>query len=82
MKVLIAIDSFKGSLSSLEAGRAAERGILSAVPDAVTVVKPLADGGEGTAEALITGMGGRAQSVAVHDPLGREITAEYGILPD
>lgn len=82
MKVLIAIDSFKGSLSSLEAGRAAERGILRAVPDAVTVVKPLADGGEGTAEALITGMGGRAQSVAVHDPLGREITAEYGILPD
>lgn len=82
MKVLIAIDSFKGSLSSLEAGRAAERGILRAMPDADVTVKPLADGGEGTAEALITGMGGRTQSVTVHDPLGREITAEYGILPD
>ena len=82
MKVLIAIDSFKGSLTSLEAGRAAERGILRAMPDADVTVKPLADGGEGTAEALITGMGGRGQSVTVHDPLGREITAEYGILPD
>ena len=82
MRVLIAIDSFKGSLSSLEAGRAAELGILRAMPDAVTVVKPLADGGEGTAEALITGMGGKAQSVTVHDPIGRKITAEYGILPD
>jgi glycerate kinase len=82
MKVLIAIDSFKGSLTSLEAGRAAERGILRAMPDADVTVKPLADGGEGTAEALITGMGGRTQSVTVHDPLGREITAEYGILPD
>lgn len=82
MKVLIAIDSFKGSLTSLEAGRAAERGILRAMPDADVTVKPLADGGEGTAEALITGMGGRTQSVMVHDPLGREITAEYGILPD
>ena len=82
MKVLIAIDSFKGSLTSLEAGRAAERGILRAMPDADVTVKPLADGGEGTAEALITGMGGRTQSVTVHDPLGRELTAEYGILPD
>jgi len=82
MKVLIAIDSFKGSLTSLEAGRAAERGILRAMPDADVTVKPLADGGEGTAEALITGMGGRTKSVTVHDPLGREITAEYGILPD
>lgn len=82
MKVLIAIDSFKGSLTSLEAGRAAERGILRAMPNADVTVKPLADGGEGTAEALITGMGGRTQSVTVHDPLGREITAEYGILPD
>lgn len=82
MKVLIAIDSFKGSLTSLEAGRAAERGILRAMHGADVTVKPLADGGEGTAEALITGMGGRGQSVTVHDPLGREITAEYGILPD
>ena len=82
MRFLMAIDSFKGSLSSLEAGRAAERGILRAMPDADVTVKPLADGGEGTAEALITGMGGRVQSVTVHDPLGREITAEYGILPD
>ena len=48
MKVVIAIDSMKGSLSSLEAGRAAARGIRRARPEAEMVVKPLADGGEGT----------------------------------
>ncbi len=48
MKVVIAIDSLKGSLTSLEAGNAAKRGVLSAVPEAQVIVKPLADGGEGT----------------------------------
>ena len=58
MKVVVAIDSFKGSLTSIEAGMAAKEGILKAHPDANVVVKPLADGGEGTTDALIAGLGG------------------------
>ncbi|MBR4138494.1 MAG: glycerate kinase, partial [Lachnospiraceae bacterium] len=51
MKVVVAIDSFKGSLSSLEAGEAIKTGVLKAMPDAKVCVRPLADGGEGTVEA-------------------------------
>lgn len=58
MKVVVAVDSFKGSMTSMEAGRAAAEGIRAAKPDAKVVVKPLADGGEGTTEALIEGLGG------------------------
>ena len=53
MKVVIAIDSFKGSMSSMEAGNAAKEGVLRAMPEAEVVVKPLADGGEGTTDALM-----------------------------
>jgi len=80
MKVCVAIDSFKGSISSLEAGGAAKRGILAANPKSEVVIFPLADGGEGTTRALATGMNGRIESIIVKDPLGREITAEYGIV--
>ena len=58
MKVVIAIDSLKGSLSSIEAGMAIKEGVLRAKPDAEVIVKPLADGGEGTTDALIEGMNG------------------------
>ena len=58
MKVVIAIDSLKGSLSSIEAGMAIREGVLRAKPDAEVIVKPLADGGEGTTDALIEGMNG------------------------
>ena len=58
MKVVVAIDSLKGSLTSLEAGAAIEKGIHCALPDAEVCVRPLADGGEGTVEALALGMGG------------------------
>ena len=81
-RVVIAMDSMKGSLSSLEAGRAAAEGIRLARPDAELVVRPLADGGEGTAEALTRGLGGTFVSVRVHGPLGSPVTARYGILPD
>lgn len=57
MKVVIAMDSFKGSMSSMEAGIAAKEGIARAC-DAEVVVKPMADGGEGTTEALVEGLGG------------------------
>ena len=58
MKVVIAIDSLKGSLSSIEAGMAIREGVLRAKPDAEVIVKPLADGGEGTTDALIEDMNG------------------------
>ena len=58
MNVIIAIDSFKGSLSSLDAGMAAAEGIKRAIPDANIAVRPIADGGEGTVEALCVALGG------------------------
>lgn len=82
MKAVVAIDSLKGSLSSLLAGDAIREGILKADPKANVVVRPLADGGEGTAQALTLGMGGTMQSVDVTGPLGRKVSAEYGILHD
>ena len=81
MKVVIAIDSFKGSLSSIAAGEAAAAGIRDAIPDAETIVRPLADGGEGTVDALIAGMGGERRTVTVTGPMGRPVEAAYGILP-
>ncbi|MCH5186989.1 MAG: glycerate kinase [Oscillospiraceae bacterium] len=80
MKAVIAIDSLKGSLTSMEAGAAIAEGIRKAYPDAETVVRPLADGGEGTVDALVAGMGGRFQEVTVRDPLGRPVKAKYGII--
>ena len=82
MKVVIAIDSLKGSLTSLEAGDAIRRGIHRADKDASVLVRPLADGGEGTVEALTLGMGGSLQKVTVTGPLGSPVEAEYGILND
>lgn len=82
MKVVIAIDSLKGSLSSMEAGFAAKEGILRARPDAQVIVRPLADGGEGTTDALIEGMGGQKIDVTVTGPMGEKITAYYGYLKE
>ena len=82
MKVTIAIDSFKGSLSSLEAGHAIETGIRRVYPDAEVCVRPLADGGEGTVEALTCGMGGTLQTITVTGPLGTPVTCQYGIIED
>lgn len=81
MKVVVAIDSFKGSLSSIEAGQAAKNGILKACR-AEVVVKPLADGGEGTTEALVEGLGGRYVDVEVAGPMGLPTKAKYGIMED
>ncbi|MBQ6612046.1 MAG: glycerate kinase, partial [Oscillospiraceae bacterium] len=82
MNVTIAIDSFKGSLSSLQAGNAVREGILRVYEDAAVQVRPLADGGEGTVEALTIGMGGELQNVTVTGPLGEKAEARYGILAD
>ncbi len=82
MKVVVAIDSLKGSLTSLEAGSAIREGVLRADPEAEVIVRPLADGGEGTVEALTVGMGGQLERVLVTGPLGRPVECLYGILPE
>ena len=81
MKVVMAIDSFKGSLSSLEAGNAAAEGVRRAIPGVECVVRPLADGGEGTVDALVGGMGGEFRDAVVAGPAGKPVTARYGLLP-
>ena len=82
MKVVIAIDSLKGSLSSMEAGMAIKDGILAAKPDAEVIVKPLADGGEGTTDALIEGMNGERIDLTVTGPMHIPVDAYYGYLKD
>ena len=80
MKVTVAIDSFKGSLSTFEAGEAAKRGVLRAYPDALVDVCPLADGGEGTVDAVVSALGGELVEAVVTGPLGGRVTARYGVV--
>ena len=82
MKVVVAIDSLKGSLSSMEAGLAIKDGVLAAQPDAEVIVKPLADGGEGTTDALIEGMNGERIDLTVTGPMHTPVDAYYGYLKD
>ncbi|MBY0221595.1 glycerate kinase [Sporosarcina aquimarina] len=82
MKVVISPDSFKGSVTSLEAAIAIEKGIKQALPNADTVLIPLADGGEGTMDSLIAATNGRKVKTSVRDPLGNSIEVEYGWLGD
>lgn len=79
MKIVIIIDSLKGSLSSIEAGQCIKEGIERVRDDCDIIISPLADGGEGTVDALVEGMNGKYKEVKVLDPLGREILAKYGI---
>ena len=81
MRVVIAPDSFKESLSASVAAAAMARGVRQVFPDAVCVEVPMADGGEGTTDALVAALGGRWQSVPTRDALGRPITGWYGWLP-
>ena len=82
MNVVFALDSFKSSLTSLEAGAAAAAGLRRVDARAQTTVLPLADGGEGTAAALVTGLHGRFVPCRVRGALGDPIDASYGLLPD
>lgn len=82
MRILAAIDSFKGSLSSLQAGSAVKEAALEADPGVTVTVCPLADGGEGTVDALVAGLGGETVTVTATGPLGTPVQARYGILPD
>ena len=79
MRILIAMDSFKGSLSSLEAGEAVRKAAETLGHSAV--VLPVADGGEGTTDALVAGLEGRWEQAEVTGPLGEPVTARYGIIP-
>ncbi len=81
-KIVVASDSFKGSVSSIEVAECTELAIHKVFPDCEVVKIPVGDGGEGTVETLITAMGGEAVSCVVHDPLMRPIEATYGILGD
>lgn len=80
MKVVVAIDSFKGSMTSAEAGMAAKEGVLRVYDDAEVEVFSIADGGEGTVDTLTAGMDGKLISVTVKNPLLEDIVAVYGIV--
>jgi glycerate 2-kinase len=82
VKVLIAIDSFKGSISSIEGSKAIANGIKEVYEDAEIVTLPLADGGEGTVDALVQATDGRFVERKVTGPLGENVAAVYGILGD
>lgn len=79
MKVVVAADSFKGSLGSAEVARAIGAGIRSVYPDAEVVELAVADGGEGTAKTLVDALGGEVCECEVSDPMGRAIIARYGV---
>lgn len=82
MRVAVAIDSFKGSITTFQAGGAVACGIGRVDENARVDVCPLADGGEGTVEAIVAAAGGEIHEVSVHDPLGEMIEGRYGIIPD
>ncbi len=81
-QITIAVDSFKGSLSSYDVACAAEQGILGVLPHCKVKKISIADGGEGTAQALISTLRGEWREVRAHDPLMRPITARYGVVDE
>ena len=81
-KIVIAPQEFKGSLTAIEIARAIEAGVKRAIPDSTTVLAPVADGGDGTLQALVDSSGGRIESVTVTGPLGDDVVAEWGALGD
>ncbi|UFJ43305.1 glycerate kinase [Brevibacillus humidisoli] len=82
MKIVIAPDSFKGSVTAMEAAVAIEQGIKNVLPDAETVLVPVADGGEGTMDSLIAATAGKKVEVLVTGPLHKPVKAAYGVLGD
>ncbi|MBO8138303.1 MAG: glycerate kinase [Desulfotomaculum sp.] len=82
MKILVAVDSFKGSLSSIEVAEAIKTGIHRVSPSVDVLTVPVADGGEGTVEAMVTATGGKFITKEVTGPLGTPVNARFGLLPD
>ena len=82
LKVVIAPQSFKGSISALDAAKAMEEGVLRVIPDAEILLAPVADGGDGTLETLVEATGGEIRSTTVAGPMGEMVAAEWGALGD
>lgn len=82
MKFVLAPDSFKESMTAMEACEAIERGLRSSFPDAEYIKVPMADGGEGTVQSLVDATGGRIVHCDVTGPLGQPVNAFYGIMGD
>lgn len=82
MKIVIAPDSFKGNMRSSRVCEIVKQTILEEMPDAEVVLLPMADGGEGTVEAVVQATGGSFHTLEVTAPLGGTVEAQYGILPD
>ena len=82
MKIVIAPDSFKGSLTALQVAEAIEVGLRRVFPDAAIEKVPMADGGEGTVQSLVDATSGQILTAQVLDPLGNSINAQYGVLGD
>lgn len=79
-KIVVAIDSFKGSLSTFEAGKAIEKAAKEVYKNAEVCISPIADGGEGTVEAIISATNGELVKTVVCNPLGEKIEATYGFI--
>jgi len=82
VRIVVAMDSFKGSLTSFQAGNCVKRAALSVCPQTKVDVFPLSDGGEGMVDSILFSAGGKKVEVSVSDPLGNPLNAAYGILPD
>lgn len=82
MKIVVAPQAFKGSISALDAANAMREGVLRVVPDAEVVMVPVADGGDGTLETLIEGSNGRIHQIEVTGPLGERRIADWGAMGD
>ena len=80
-KIVVAIDSFKGSLTTFEAGRAIAEALKEVYENAEVSISPIADGGEGTVEAIISATNGELVRTCVCNPLGEKIEAIYGFIP-
>lgn len=82
MKIILAPDSFKGNLTSLQVAAALEKGVKRVLPNAVCVKVPMADGGEGTVQSLVDATGGKFIRKRVTGPAGKPVSARYGLLAD
>jgi glycerate kinase len=82
MRIIVAPDSYKGSVTALAAAQAMKRGVLSVFPEAEVLQAPIADGGEGTVETLVIATNGRTMREKVTGPLGETVPAQWGILGD
>ena len=82
MKIILAPDKFKGTLTAAQVTEIEKKAILSVIPEAEILCVPLADGGDGTVQALTTALGGKFETCDVRGPLGKNVTAQFGLASD